>query len=200
MKKILLFIITFCSMFILVSCKKNEAVARDMNNFLSDFEFESVGNYNQYEAICKAPTVENKMNKLGVGFYFGCKTKKKIIFKSVSYTLYNTSETDSLYFCSLKDYLYEEAEDENYVINSNMYDQMLNPNFEIVEIKPGQEVDVKLDLIGMKMKRNKELLLFFRWCPEPNLIGGNIRDNVNLIKEYGGISNFKMDYQIYMKI
>ena len=200
MKKILLFILTILSIFLLVSCKKNEAVARDMNNILSDFEFEHIDNYNQYEEICKEPTTTNKINKLGISYYFMAKTKKKVALKSISYTLYNTSETDSLFFLKVKDPCFIEYEDGSYGINNNKYTPLLEKNFDVVEIKPNEYVDIYLNLLGLTIKKKKELNLFFNFTNDPSLIGGNVKDNINLIKEYAGIANFKVDYTAYMKI
>ncbi len=198
MKKILLFVLMISSIFILSSCKKSEPVGREMDDFYSDFKFDDEKKYKNFDEITKDKTPTNKFKYLGITFFFDCTTKKKVYLKNISYNIYNDSETNSIWLVKQNDPSYDYYDDEKtLVINGSMYDELLHPIYEEFEVKPKSFVSVNYD-INVLLKKNTHLALYFR--VDPSFGEDDFKTNLNTIKNDVGISNFKVDYNAYMKV
>lgn len=198
MKKILLFVLMISSIFILSSCKKSEPVGREMDDFYSDFKFDDEQEYKNFDEITKDQTPTNKFKYLGITFFFNCTTKKKVYLKNISYNIYNDSETNSIWFVKQKAPSYEYYEDEKLLgVNISIYDELLHPNYEEFEVKPKSFVSVNYD-INVLLKKNTQIRLFFRI--DPNFGDDDFKTTLNTIKNDVGVSNFKVDYNAYIKI
>ena len=198
MKKVLLFVLMISSIFILSSCKKSEPVGREMNDFYSDFKFDDEKKYKNFDEITKDQTPTNKFKYLGVTTVFDCTTKKKVYLKNISYNIYNDSETNSIWFVKQKAPSCEYYEDEKVLgVNISIYDELFHPNYEEFEVKPKSFVSVNYD-INVLLKKNTQIRLYFRI--DPNFGDDDFKTKINTLRNDVGISNFKVEYNAYVKI
>lgn len=204
MKKILLFILCLTTMFLLVSCKKNEPVGRVTNDFLSDFSLNSKTDYEVYDAIIKDKSIDNRLGRrykslklVGLNF----KSNKKVKIKNLSFRIYNFSETDSFNIFVLDKSYYEFLDKELCQINLNSDEN----SWHIETISPGDYYDVKLEFDDLKLKKNTNIELYYGVNYNASIQGIDINDYnamelINKIINSAGICNFKIDYVAYMKV
>ena len=208
MKKILYFILCISTLFILASCKKNEPVGRVTSDFLSDFTLDSTYDYEQYDAIIKDQQSANKVRN----FYkamrkleFSFTTNKKVTIKTISFRMYNHSETEMLKVLVNEDSIYSINEDKSYSINYfNEYNQ-----YTVEELKPGEFKDVTLNFDTLTIKKKNLVRLMFGFTLDSSFYGIDYSGDVsvedrmtalNRLDECAGICNFKIDYMAYIKI
>lgn len=204
MKKILLFILCLTTMFLLVSCKKNEPVGRVTNDFISDFSLNSKTDYEIYDAIIKDKSIDNRLGRrykpmklVGLNF----KSIKKVKIKNISFRIYNFSETDSFNIFVLDKAYYEFLDKDLCQIN------LMNDNisWRIETISPGDYYDVKLEFDDLKLKKNTNIELYYgvnynASIQGIDIINDSMTELMNKITNSAGICNFKIDYVAYMKL
>ena len=193
MKRLLIAVICFCSLFILVSCKKNEPVGRTTENFLSDFYFEDDLYFNRYDEIIKDMSINNRLSQIGTMPALNFKPNKKVIIKKISFTIYNYS-TDKVFSVFQKEDNYFNFLDDNYLeINAG------DEKDKIIKVNSDSSIDIEL-VLDTTVKKNCEIILGFGFVLNPEIIGGTFIDNVNTLKDSAGLCNFKVEYVAYMKI
>lgn len=206
MKKILYFILCITTMFVLVSCKKNEPVGRETANFLSDFKFESTDDYNQFDAICKDMNTINRVSNFKTTIRtieFNFTTTKKVVIKKISFRLYNYSKTETLKIMVNNDNIYN-FNDLGCTIN--YFDESVG--FEVEDIEPSGFKDITLEFGGLVLKKKTNVKLLFGYTLNASHYGidmetATIEDRkmpANRLKNCAGISNFKVDYIAYIKV
>jgi len=189
MKKILLFILMFATIFTLGACKKKEATPRTMDNFLTDFTL-SQKEFEDYERIIKNEKGPNKFSYLNkfMALPF-LRPKNKTIINSISITVYNHSESDySFYIYDPNDVIFTESDGVYYMGGFN-YDNKM-------ELKSGEERELTFN-VNLKVKASSKTLIILSnlVCPRE---GEVFHEDAEKIKENGGMYNFKVDYSVYL--
>lgn len=206
MKKILLFILCLITMFVLVSCKKNEPVGRETANFLSDFKFESTDDYNQFDAICKDMNTINRVSNFKTikrALEFDFTTTKKVVIKKISFRLYNYSKTETLKIMVNNDNIYNFHD---LGCSINYFNESVS--FEVEDIEPNGFKDIKLEFSDLILKKKTDVKLFFGYTINASYYGidmetATMEDRkmpANRLINCAGISNFKVDYIAYIKV
>lgn len=189
MKKILLFILMFATIFTLGACKKKEATPRTMDNFLTDFTL-SQKEFEDYERIIKNEKGPNKFSYLNkfMALPF-LRPKNKMIINSISITVYNHSESDySFYLYDPNDVIFTKSDGAYYMGGFN-YDNKM-------ELKSGEERELTFN-VNLKVKASSKTLILLSnlVCPRE---GEGFHEDAEKIKENGGMYNFKVDYSVYL--
>ncbi len=191
MKKILLFVIAFCSMFLLVSCKKSEAVIRTNDDFLSDFRFEDELYFKKYDEIIKGIHINNRLNNIGTTPALNFKSSKKVVIKKISFTIYNYSTEDYFSIYQKEDNLYSFLNDNYLEINAG------EETDKLIRINSDSSYDVEL-ILNTTVKKNSEIVLGFGFVVNPEIVGGTFIDNVTTLRNSAGLCNFKVEYMAYI--
>ena len=190
MKKILFIIMMLATVILTSACSKKDPTPRTMDNFINDFKMSSKV-YEDFEKISKAEKGLNKLSYINKPMSIKFSTNYKTIIKSVSFTVYNHSETDySFYICDPNDVLATKTKSTDgnacYFINPSEYVGK-------IEIKPNEEYEVSFNI---NLKVNKKSLLMISTLIAPR--EDNTKEDLGKIKENGGIYNFKVDYEVYL--
>ena len=205
MKKILFFFLSIISIFTLISCKKNEPVGRVSSDFLSDFTFQTQSEFEKYEAIIEEEKVNNRLGrkyKVGNMTTIDFTPNKKVSIKTISFRVYNYSETDTFNIFVMDSDSYWMPEKDVCYIN------YLGGDFDyhIEEIKPGAYRDITINLGGLVIKKNVSIITYFGINFNTEIQGFDINEEgvmqkmFNIMKNSAGVCNFKVEYSAYMKI
>lgn len=206
MKKILYFILCITTMFVLVSCKKNEPVGRETANFISDFKLGSSDDYSEYDAIIKDMQHANRVsnfNTLKRKLEFDFTANKKVVIKKISFRLYNHSETETLKILVNEDISYNTTLEDTCIING-----FNDASCDAKELKPNEYKDITLSFENLMLKKNTLVMLMFGFTADPsyydfnpeNSSVENMKQTMDRLNNCGGICNFKIDYIAYMKV
>ena len=190
MKKIILFILMFATIFTLGACKKKEPTPRVMDNFLNDFEIDN-SKYDAFERITRKEKVGNNYSSIDGSIQnIHIFPKYKAIIKSVSFTIYNHSETDySFYLCDPSYFAFNKSKSEGRTYYQIGVSEMVKG----VELRPNEEYTITFD-VNEKVSKNSAITIYY----QPYTNYAEDPDGFKKIKENGGIYNFKIDYEVYL--
>jgi hypothetical protein len=149
-----------------------------------------------YEEMCKTPGVTNRFKNTGV-LNFSFKTIRKVSIKSISFTIYNYSETDSFYIYKLSDNFYQQLDGGYYI---NVLDDDNFDTSEIKRVEPNSSVDIKLDFEDLLINSKKNITLNFGILANSDYYEGlnSLSEVVNLLKTTMGRANFNVEYKAYI--
>ena len=190
MRKILLIVMMLLTIVLTSACTKKEATPRTMDNFLSDFTLDS-RKYDGYERMTKNVKGDNKYAYLdGCVQRLGIYPKYKTIIKSISFTIYNHSESDfSFNVCDPSYYVFIKSKSEG----KTMYQIGVSEMVPGVELKPNEEYTITYT-VNEKVSKGSGVLIYY----SPYVHSDTDRDYFKKILANGGIYNFKIDYEIYL--
>ena len=190
MKKIILLILTLMTSFTLGACKKKEPTPRVMDNFLNDFSIPSK-EYDAFERITKKEKVGNNYSSIDGSIQrIHIYPKYKAIIKSVSFTIYNHSESDySFYLCDPSYYAFNKSKSEGRTYYQIGVSEMVKG----VELRPNEEYTITYN-VNEKVSKNSIIIIYCQ--PYSNSVEDP--DGFKKIIENGGIYNFKIDYEVYL--
>ena len=197
MKKILVFIIMICSIIALSSCKKKVLTKRTMENFLEDFNFDldtntgTKNSWENYEAYIKdtksSANYFKTVSKLNITHDSLCfNTNKKVVIEKISYTIYNRSETESIFIYDVTNDVWKYKIDGKY-----QYQIEGDTELKKIEIKPQTEYKKEIEYTDFTVGKNSEVLLSF----------GAIsfeQEEKEIIVNNGGLYNLKIEYSAYI--
>lgn len=198
MKRILLTLLTIISIFIITSCgKKKVLTKRSLSDIKDDF---TINGENIFDAYCKKEkdtTNEFRLYSSSSSYsklYITSKYKTKI--EKISYTFYNTSDTESFFIYEYKDDMVYKQEGNNAKTGKKMYLYMyptgdLN-RMNIIEIKPNEELNVSIEFSDFEYKTNIGLRFSYYTTDYDHV------SSMKTIADYGGIYNLNIEYSIYM--
>ena len=190
MKKILLIVMMLLTIVLTSACSKKDPTPRTMDNFLSDFQL-SNGKYEAFDKISKTEKGENKYTYIdGSTQRIGIYPRYKTIIKSISFTIYNHSETGfSFYLCDPSYYTFNKSKSEG----NTMYQIGVSEMVPGVELKPNEEYTITYT-VNEKVSKNSSVIIYY----SPYVHSDTDRDYFKKILANGGIYNFKVDYEVYL--
>ena len=199
MKKILLFILAFCALGVFASCgKKKVLTKRTMENIKEDFTFESSEPiFDAYSMDGKSPRNEFRLHSSRSNYRnITLTAKNKTVIESVSFKLYNASETETIYTYDYSNcsFVKDKAELKSGRKVTRYYfpgKYLADPKN--VEIAPKGEIDVVVQFEKCELNSNNmfHVILFLAGISTD-------RNDYVMVMNNGGVYNFKIQYSIYM--
>ena len=194
MKRILLTILTFISIFVITSCgKKKVLTKRTMDDFYDDFSFSQDEKGQKYYKVFKEyssdeKSISNEFSSLTQYHYnrIELKTTKKIKIESVSYTVYNKS-TDQVVRIIIpgNNEYYKVAKNDYYISKGSI------ENAAKKDILAGEEYEFTSKFDDLEIKKNSTLTVAIGlYSYDSNELKTNLAN--------GGLYNFKIEYSAYI--